>query len=416
MGCLCLLVAMEYLKEALSPRWPLLRLLPSALLVLLLAVLLSYSLRLDQYGLQILGDVDGGFPFPAVPPLSDFALVRQLFSPALFIAVIGFVESMAVAKKYAAIHRYTVSTNRELVALGASNLLGSFFGAYPAFASLSRSSVSDLAGASSQFVGLFASCVVLLTILFLMPLFYYLPKAAIAAIILFAAYRLIHLHDLQLMWRAKAWADVALYLVTLLCTFCFGPEIGIVVAILISLFFILKYSTVPHLALLGQVQDDLGRVSFEDVMAVPSAKMIPGVILAQVNDSLFFPNVAQFKEMLSRAERLGRYHAHPTEKSLHEVPVHAVIVDACNIQEIDPQAATVIVEMLRDYNSRNLRFAFVQMKPQLRRQLLTTAHFEDPDTALLGPHTFFPSIPEAIEALSQQQSQSSHAASAYHIL
>ena len=100
---------------------------------------------------------------------------------------------MAASKMYGAKYNYLVSPNRELIAFGSGNILGGIFRSYPVFASLTRCSLNDVAGAKTQLAGLITALITLFTILFLMPAFYWLPKSTAAAIVMFSAAKLIHL-------------------------------------------------------------------------------------------------------------------------------------------------------------------------------------------------------------------------------
>lgn len=401
-----LVLVIEYAKRQLAPRWPWFRLLPTALIVLVLGITLGYTLQLDLLGVSVLGRVAGGLEAPALPHdisfwFSNLDALKDLTGSAILITLIGFVESMAVAKKYAAKHHYSVSTNRELVALGFANTLGSFFHTYPAFASLSRSEVSDIAGSSSQIVGLYASCLVLFTILFLMPLFFYLPRVAIAAVIVYAAARMIHLHHFFFVLKLRAWREVSQTLITLVLTFCLGPEVGILASVFISLFFVVKCSTVPHVSLLGLVDETPGGggPTFQDVLLFQNATLIPGVLIVRVNDSLFFANITQLSEMIRRAEKFGSLSAHPGDRTTVAVPVSLVVFDARNIQEIDPQALEMLIELVADYQHRHITFSFVEVRPELQRRLLAA------DASNILPTTFCHTIQEALAAHHQQQAQ-----------
>lgn len=143
------------------------------------ATLLSYSLGWQKHGVVILQQVQGGLLAPGMPPITPSS-VSALLLPAILIAVIGFVESIVVAKTYAALNAYTISPNRELVALGVSNVLGSLCHSYPVFGSLSRSAVAS--GSKTQGAGAIVGVLVLLSTLFFMPLLYYTPRAVCACI------------------------------------------------------------------------------------------------------------------------------------------------------------------------------------------------------------------------------------------
>ena len=120
----------------------------------------------------------------------------------------------------------SVSPNRELVAYGLSNFISSFFGTYPTFGSLARTSVADEAGASSQVYSLSAAVVVLATIFFLGPVFSFMPRVVGSAIIVVAALGLFEVHDVIFLWKLRAYSSIALFSFTFVSTVWAGVEIG----------------------------------------------------------------------------------------------------------------------------------------------------------------------------------------------
>lgn len=174
---------------------------------------------------------------------------------AIVICVIGFVESIVVVKLYSTKYNYSVSPNRELVAMGTANLFGSFFRTFPAFGSLTRSAVGDFLGSKSQLFALVSGVVVLITILTLGPVIYFLPRVTMSAIIMVAAYSLIDLQEIRLLFRVKAWKEIALLITTFLITFILGVDTGIFVGVGISLLMVVAKTTVPRISILGMDKD-----------------------------------------------------------------------------------------------------------------------------------------------------------------
>jgi MFS superfamily sulfate permease-like transporter len=200
----------------------------------------------------------------------------------LFFAV-GFVESIVAVKIYASKHNYSISPNRELVAMGAANFIGSFFHTYPAFGSLTRSAVGDFLGARSQLFSFISAAIVLVTILALGPIVYYLPRVTMSAIIMIAAYSLIELHDLLFLWKLKAWKEISLLVSTFLITFTLGVDLGIFIGIGISLMLVIAHTSVPHITILGKDSSgswvDASRDSRADIDPVPYGFLLFSYIL-----------------------------------------------------------------------------------------------------------------------------------------
>lgn len=241
---------------------PFLQFVPEILLCVILYTVLTGVFRWDRDGLAILGAMkSGGLQLPSLPSAPEGVSVRSLFGTSVLISIIGFVESIVITKQYATKHNYSVSPNRELVAMGVSNIIGGLFQAIPAFGSLSRSKINDKAGARTQLAGFITALFVLLAIFFLLPYFFYLPKPVLAGIICVAALSLLSEapHDLKFMWQIQAWSDLGLLLLTFVATICVSVEAGTLIAIALSFLLVIKTSTYPRITIMGRMPGTKGR-------------------------------------------------------------------------------------------------------------------------------------------------------------
>eukprot|EP01128_Nolandella_sp_AFSM9_P000989 TRINITY_DN1110_c0_g1_i1.p1 TRINITY_DN1110_c0_g1~~TRINITY_DN1110_c0_g1_i1.p1 ORF type:complete len:753 (-),score=141.73 TRINITY_DN1110_c0_g1_i1:197-2347(-) len=336
------------------------------LIVVVLGIGLSWGLSLEKQGVAILGHVESGFPLPAAPQLTGGGFADN-FPDSVVICIIGFVETIVAAKLYATKHNYQISPNRELVALGVSNVVGSFFHSYPTFGSLTRSSVADFLGAKSQLYSLVSSVFVVITILFLTPVVYYLPRVAMSAIICVAAASLVELHDLMFLWRIRAWKELSLLLFTFVVTIAFGVDIGIFIGIGVSLLMVVNHTSVPHISVLGKSQ--YHNSAWVDVMQETDAVLDPGVLVVRIEESLYFANIEQIKDMFTRIEIFGSYLAHPTAMKVEE-PLRAIVVHAKSITEMDASAIQTIYEMMLDYQKRGIFLCFVKLRSSLKKSFL----------------------------------------------
>jgi len=198
--CLFILFGLRITKR-IYPKFQLVKYLVGPLIVVVIGLIMSYSLDLEGKGVIVLGDVASGLPAPSLPKVQDFGVAD--LPDVLIISIIGFVEAILSAKLWAKKHNYQVSPNRELVALGMGNFVGSFFHSYPTFASLSRSAMVDFLGNKTQLFSLVASTMVLLTILFMGPVFYYLPRVVMNSILFVAASSLFEWDDLVFFYRVR---------------------------------------------------------------------------------------------------------------------------------------------------------------------------------------------------------------------
>src|SRR4030043_943534 len=158
---------------------------PAPLLVVAGSTLLVYALRLDRLGVAIIGNVPKGLPTFSLPAFSVESF-RLLFPSALTILFVGFMESISVAKTIAAREKYKIDSNQELKGLGLSNIVASFFSAYPVTGGFSRTAVNYQAGARTGLSSIITAGLIILILLFFTPLFYYLPNTVLAGIVIVA--------------------------------------------------------------------------------------------------------------------------------------------------------------------------------------------------------------------------------------
>lgn len=192
---------------------PLTKSAPLVIVVLGTALVWGFGLN-QQAGVAIVGDVPAGLP-PITLPTVDMALWQKLLPTALVISFVGYMESIAVAKSLASKRRQKVIANQELLALGAANLGAMLTGGYPVAGGFGRSSVNFDAGANSGLASIITAVLMALTVIFLTPVFYFLPQAVLAAIVIVAVAGLVDVKTFRHVWRYNK-ADAASFIVTFL--------------------------------------------------------------------------------------------------------------------------------------------------------------------------------------------------------
>lgn len=269
---------------------------PAPLVVVVGGVLLVWGLNLEQFNVDIVGAVPSGLPHVEVPLLEAEA-VGRLLSGALTIALVAFMEAIAVAKAIHARHNdYTIRPNQELIALGAANLLGSFFQSFPGTGGFSRSAVNDQAGAKTNLAALISAAFVMLTLLFLTPLFYYLPKAVLASIIMAAVFKLVSIQMPIELYKNGQKRDLLILIATFLATLLIGIQLGILLGVVLSVLglgydvFVTKFITKDE----TPIWTAFKQVLFPAEMTVVQQGATNVVV--QQNAPLYFVNSAFFKE------------------------------------------------------------------------------------------------------------------------
>ncbi len=261
-------------------------------LVAFITGFLCYFFRLDQYGVQLLGDVPSGLPGLTVPDFS-FSLVRNLFWSAVLLSIIGFVESISVAQTLAAKRREQIDLDQELIGLGASNIAVPFSGGFPVCGGFSRSVVNFDAGAATPASGFYTAILIAIVALLFTPLLYWLPKVALASIILVAIYPLLDFSTVGKAWRYSK-SDFSAVSLTLFLTLVVGVEIGIAAGVISSLVTHLYKTSQPHVAVVGRVA---GTEHFRNVDR-HDVETFDNILSLRIDESLYFANTRYLEELI----------------------------------------------------------------------------------------------------------------------
>jgi SulP family sulfate permease len=328
---------------------------PAALAVVVAATLAVWALGLSSRGVAIVGEVPAGLPDFRVP-MVDTSILVELIPAAATIAMVSFMEAISVGRIFAQQNRYDIYPNRELIALGFANVAGGVTGGYPVAGGLSRTAVNARAGARTQLAALITCAVVVLTLLFLTRAFFYLPKAALSAIIVAAVAGLIDVQGAREVYRVKR-TDFHLLVLTFAATLSLGIQWGILVGIGASVLLFLVRTTRPHFAVLGRVPESQ---TYLNVARHPHAETLPGIILVRVDAQFYFGNVSFLKETVRRL--------------VHEsdTPVRYFVLEAAGVNDLDSAAAATLAELDEELEARGIKLVLTRIKGPVRDVLHRT--------------------------------------------
>lgn len=255
------------------------------LVAVAISTFIVYFLNLDtQHQVSIIGKIPPGLPEIILPSL-DKALILKLLPSAFLIALIGYLESVSIAKSMASQKRQKIDSNKELIGLGTANIASAISGGYPVAGGFGRSMVNFTAGANSPLASIISAGLVGLTLLVLTPLFFFLPKATLAAIIVFAVLPLIDTHSFK---RALAYdkADAFSLLGTFFTVLIIDVESGIIAGVIMSVCLYLYRSSQPHIAIVGQV----GNSEHYRNIDRHNVKTDDKIIAIRIDENLYFAN------------------------------------------------------------------------------------------------------------------------------
>jgi sulfate permease, SulP family len=350
-------------------RWPRV---PGPLLAVLLATATVAAFGLARHGVEVVGPIPARLPSPAIPRLRD---VRELLLPAFSVFIVAFSDDVLTARAFARPGE-RIRPNRELLALGVANTAASVLRGFPVSSSGSRTAIGTAAGSRTQLYSVTAAAVVLAALLFLRPQLAAFPVAALSAIVIYAAIRLI---DVQAFRKLVAFrrGELVIAVSALAGVLVTGILNGVLIAIAVSVADLLIRVARPHDAILGLVP---GLAGMHDVDDYPEAATIPGLVVYRYDAPLFFANAYDFRRRALAAARC------------HGPPRWFVLNVEANV-EVDFTALEA-VEAVRDELVRGgTVFALARVKQDLlvRLQAFGLA-------GKIGTDKLFPTLPTAVDA------------------
>jgi SulP family sulfate permease len=268
--------------------------LPTPLVAVALGIALVWGFDLPSQGVKIVGDVPSGLPSISFPSF-DFGVWSTLIPIALTISLVGFAESFAVAKTIQAKHKnYKLDSNQELIALGIANFGAAFFRGFPVTGGFSRTAVNNQAGAKTTMASVISALLIVLTLLFFTDLFYNLPSAILAAVVLVAVSGLIDFKEPINLWK-KDRSDFAMLIATFLVTLTLGIETGILTGMVLSLGMVIYRASRPHMAQLGRVP---GTHVFRNIKRFSNLEEKEDVLVVRIDGPIYFANVKYIKDKM----------------------------------------------------------------------------------------------------------------------
>ncbi|MDZ7773859.1 MAG: sulfate permease [Balneolaceae bacterium] len=312
-----------------------------------------WGLDLHGEGVAVVGAVEGGLPRAGLPS-AGLEEMRRLLPTAITLALVQFMNVTSLGRTFASRHRYSLRPNSELFAIGAANLAAGIFRGLPVSASFSRSAINEQSGARTPLSNVFSALLVVLALLLLTPLLYYIPMAALAAVIITAALGLIDVGELRQLFYTKE-RDGYIALFTFATTLLVGIQEGILLGVSASLVAVLVRASRPNVAVLGHIE---GSRFFRDVQRHPEAVQVEGILVLRVDASFSFNNAEFFKEhILSESERRGR-------------PVQAVVIDGISINDMDSTAVEALELVVDELGDHGIELHFAGLKGAIRDVLL----------------------------------------------
>ncbi|MDH5601223.1 MAG: SulP family inorganic anion transporter [Gammaproteobacteria bacterium] len=354
--------------------------LPGVLIAVSSAIIISWLINFEEKGGTVVGKIPEGLPNLEVP-LFSADLVITLLPSAIVIALVGFMEAISIAKAMAANTKDHIDPNQELIGQGLGNIAGSFTQAYPASGSFSRSAVNLNAGALTGFSSVVTALIVVITLLFLTPLLYHLPKAVLAAVIMMAVFGLINFKAVKHAWRANKHDGIA-SIVTFIATLGFAPHLdqGILLGAGLAIGLYLYRTMSPRIAFLGRFEDG----TLRDISVHTELPVDEKVVAVRFDGSLYFANVSYFEEAILAAAA-----AHKEAKF--------ILVVGDGINELDASGEEVLHHLVQRLHDNGVTLVFSGLKRQILKIMIKTKLIKH-----IGKQNIHATADQALEAIYQQ--------------
>ena len=349
---------------------------PNALIVVIFGILLIKYFEKSFEDVAIIRDIPSGLPSFGIPDF-DIDQIRELFPIALTLVMVGYLETISIGKSLEAKQEvYRIRPNQELLALGISNIVGSLFQAYPISSSFSRSAVNQESGAKTGMAALISVAMVIFTVLFLTPLFYYLPKTVLAAIIIVAVFGLINLREAVYLWKVNQ-LDFWLMLATFTGTLVLGIEFGIIVGVGLSLIVLIFRTSRPYVTELGKVPNSnfyRNKNRFEEVIIESD------ILIFRFDAQLFYANSTYFRDKLDTMVY---------EKG---AALQLIVLDAESINRVDSTGVEMLKESIKYYQKKQISFFLAGVKGPVRDDL-----FRSEILSIIDVNHFFMRVNDAVK-------------------
>jgi SulP family sulfate permease len=349
---------------------------PVPLVVMVLAALITTVLDLQADGVRVVGDVASGLPRPGVPEVSA-ADLGALLLPAVGVTVVAYTDNVLTARAFAVRNGYRVDANQELLALGAANVATGFAQTFPVSSSGSRTVIGEALGSRSQLYSLVVVLVVTVTLLVGGPVLASFPVAALGAVVIWAATRLIDVPEFRRIARFRR-SELILAFATTAAVLAVDILYGVLIAVALSILDLLRRVARPHDGILGYAP---GVDGMHDIDDYPDAKTVPGLVVYRYDAPLCFANAEDF-----------------TRRAVASIDVAGAdaewfILNAEANVELDLTSADALEELWRELGRRGVVFGMARVKQDLRSELVAAGLVER-----IGETRIFATLPTAVAA------------------
>ncbi|GMY27337.1 sulfate transporter 3.1-like isoform X1 [Fagus crenata] len=353
-----------------------------------LGSILVYLTHAEKHGVQVIGHLKKG-----LNPLSVSELAFGFGSPYLtsviktgiITGVIGLAEGVAVGRSFAIFKNYHIDGNKEMIAFGMMNIAGSCTSCYLTAGPFSRTAVNFNAGCKTSVSNIVMATAVMMTLLFLTPLFHYTPLVVLSSIIITAMLGIIDYEAAIHLWKIDKF-DFIVCMGAFIGVVFFSVEVGLVVAVTLSLLRVLLFVARPRTFALGNIPNSMVYRSIEQY---PVANNVPGVLIIQIDAPIYFANANYLRERIQR----WIYEEEDKLKSSGQTSLQYIILDLSAVGSIDTSGISMLEETKKNSESKGLKLVLANPRSEVIKKLDKSKFIEN-----IGQEWIYLTVGEAVAA------------------
>ena len=349
---------------------------PAGLVAMILTSVAVALFKLNEHGVAIVGKTPSGLPRFHLP-IMDFDTISSLIGPAIVIALVSFAETYSVGKAISSQTKQRVNVDQEFVGQGLANLIGSFFQCYPVSGSFSRTAINYASGARTGLSSVVSSLIVVIALLFLTPLLTYIPRAALAALVISAVLLLFHPKEVFVLWKMNRHDGIVAITVFVLALLT-KPDYALLIGVMISLMFFLWKTMHPRIVRVTK-DPELNMFLNADMHNKPSC---PQILHLRSDNAIYFANAEYTVEHM--LERLDE----------HTTPVKFLLIDFHGVGFMDITGVDELRALKDEVKERGIDLALMGVHLPVKQVLKSSGFIDE-----LSPDNLIENRGEAITLL-----------------
>mmetsp|Transcript_5267 Transcript_5267/g.9347 ORF Transcript_5267/g.9347 Transcript_5267/m.9347 type:complete len:764 (-) Transcript_5267:4164-6455(-) len=403
-ACIVVLVSLKYLSQnpRLSQKYPNIKWVRALgpFFVSFVAIVLAYTLDLEDRGIPMVGEIPSGLPSVSVNqwlPVSS-----KLWVVAISMVIVGFVQSVAISKRFAYKHGYEIDSSQELLGLGIANLIGGVFQAYPTTGAIGQSAINDDIGGQTGASSVISGLVVMLVLLFLTPVFENMPMSVLAAIVIVFVMSMFDYNEAIYLFKVHKF-DFSVWIVAFLGTLFLGVEFGLAIAVAVSVIIVVYESVYPHTAVLGRLP---GTSLYRNIKQYPNLERYDQLLIVRIDAPLYFANAHTARDKVRKYKRV-------TEEELakrNAGVVRYIILDLSPVSHIDTTALHVLEDMYITQKRLGVTICMCNPGIAVTDRLLRSGLVD-----LMGRNHFFPDVIDAVHFCLEEMDCAEESALAFNV-